>query len=197
MKDNVVLGGSVMAAFAASLCCIGPLVAITAGLGTFGAAAAFEALRPYFIGLTALLLAGAFYLTYRKRAVSCQGEACRVRGTSRTSKILLWFATAAVVAFASFPYYSGALLKAATQENQSVAAESASDIEKTLRVNGMTCGGCSASIEHALKNVDGVVAVKAKHGKEGTVWVKYDGTKVELEKIKQVIRDVGFEVVDQ
>ena len=69
--------------------------------------------------------------------------------------------------------------------------------EKTLRVNGMTCGGCSASIEHALKKVDGVVEVKAKHGPEGTVWVKYDDTKVELAKIKQVIRDTGFEVADQ
>jgi copper chaperone len=67
--------------------------------------------------------------------------------------------------------------------------------EKTLRVNGMTCGGCSASVEQALKKVDGVVEVKAKYGPEGTVWVKYDDKKVELAKIKQVITDTGFEVV--
>jgi copper chaperone len=61
----------------------------------------------------------------------------------------------------------------------------------------MTCGGCSASIEHALKKVDGVVEVKAKFGPEGTVWVKYDDAKVDLPRIKQVITDTGFEVVDK
>ena len=69
--------------------------------------------------------------------------------------------------------------------------------EKTLRVNGMTCGGCSASVEQALKKVDGVADVKAKWGAEGTVWIKYDDKKVDLAKIKQVITDVGFEVVDK
>jgi copper chaperone CopZ len=69
--------------------------------------------------------------------------------------------------------------------------------EKTLRVNGMTCGGCSASVEQALKNVDGVADVKAKYGPEGTVWVKYEDQKVDLPKIKQVITDTGFEVVDK
>ncbi|MCI0490977.1 MAG: cation transporter [Blastocatellia bacterium] len=69
--------------------------------------------------------------------------------------------------------------------------------EKKLRVDGMTCGGCSASVEHALKKVDGVMEAKANHGSEGTVWVKYDDEKVELSKIKQVIADAGFEVVDK
>ena len=69
--------------------------------------------------------------------------------------------------------------------------------ENTLRVNGMTCGGCSGSVEHALKKVDGVADVKAKWGPKGTVWVKYDDQKVDLAKIKQVITDTGFEVVDK
>ena len=69
--------------------------------------------------------------------------------------------------------------------------------EKTLRVNGMTCGGCSGSVEQALKKVEGVADVKAKYGSEGTVWVKYDDQKVNLAKIKQVITDTGFEVVDK
>ena len=70
-------------------------------------------------------------------------------------------------------------------------------VEKTLRVNGMTCGSCSASVEQALKKVDGVADVKAKWGPKGTVWVKYDEQKADLAKIKQVITDTGFEVVDK
>lgn len=69
--------------------------------------------------------------------------------------------------------------------------------EKTVRVDGMTCGGCSASLEHALKKVDGVIGVKATHGPKGTVWIKFDDKKVGLEKIKQVINDTGFKLVEK
>lgn len=78
-----------------------------------------------------------------------------------------------------------------------IAVALAGVTEKKLRVDGMTCGGCSASVEQALKKVNGVTDVKANYGSEGTVWVKYDDEKVELSKIKQVITDVGFEVVDK
>jgi copper chaperone CopZ len=70
-------------------------------------------------------------------------------------------------------------------------------VTKTLRVNGMTCGGCSASVERALKKVDGVLDAKAKYGPKGTVWVKYDDKKIDLAKIKKIIEDAGFEVVDR
>jgi copper chaperone CopZ len=70
-------------------------------------------------------------------------------------------------------------------------------VEKTLRVDGMTCDGCSSSVEHALKKVDGVVEAEAKHGSKGTVRVKFDDQKVGLAKIKQVINDTGFKVVDK
>ena len=73
----------------------------------------------------------------------------------------------------------------------------ASITEKTLRVDGMTCGGCSSSVEQALKKVEGVVEVTATHGTKGTVRVKYDDQKVGLAKIKQVINDTGFKVVDK
>ncbi len=69
--------------------------------------------------------------------------------------------------------------------------------EKTLRVNGMTCDGCSSSVEHALKKVEGVLEVTATHGSKGTVRIKYDDQRVGLAKIKQVINDTGFKVVDK
>lgn len=70
-------------------------------------------------------------------------------------------------------------------------------VEKTLRVDGMTCGGCSSSVEQALKKVEGVVEVEATHGSKGTVRVKYDDQKVGLAKVKQAINDTGFKVVDK
>ena len=49
---------SALLAGLASLCCIGPLVAVGMGLGTFGAAAFFEGLRPYLLIVAAVRLGG-------------------------------------------------------------------------------------------------------------------------------------------
>src|SRR5262249_29691786 len=127
MRTRVALGGSVLAAIAASLCCIGPLVALAFGLGTFGAAAAFEGLRPYLLGLTALLLAGAFYITYRKRQVMCEDGSCKIGRAGRASRVMLWVVTVAVVTLAAFPYYSAAWLKPNARQADSSAALSSAD----------------------------------------------------------------------
>ncbi len=172
MKDKVVLGGSIIAAIAASLCCLGPLVAVALGIGAFGAAAAFESIRPYLLGVTALLLAVAFYLTYRKREVKCEDGSCQVRGASRASKIMLWLATIAVIAFAAFPYYSGPLLRASTQKNASPAnSETAGNISNpgeaavVVKVSGMTCDSCALHIQNALTKVPGVKSADVSYEK--------------------------------
>lgn len=60
--DNKLIGTGLLTAIAASLCCITPVLAIIAG--TSGLASTFswlEPFRPYFIGLTILVLAFAWY----------------------------------------------------------------------------------------------------------------------------------------
>src|SRR5579875_1214121 len=74
---KLTLGGAVLAALAASSCCIGPLILAALGIGGAGAFAVIGAYRPYILGVTAVLLAGGFYLTYRKpRASAVGGDAC-------------------------------------------------------------------------------------------------------------------------
>jgi len=111
MKRETTLVASVIAAITASLCCLGPIVAAVVGLGSFGAAAVFEAWRPYLLGLSFGLLGLGFYFTSRKQEVHCaDGSVCATRpSVGRWNKILLWLATGLVVAFAAFPYYSGAV----------------------------------------------------------------------------------------
>ena len=60
---NVPLTGGVIAGLAASVCCIGPLVLVTLGLGgaAAGLIAFFTPLRPVFIGLALLFLGFAAY----------------------------------------------------------------------------------------------------------------------------------------
>ena len=59
------LCGSVLSAIAASLCCIGPLVAVIVGASGFAAAGLFAQWRPLFLTITVLMLVAAWYLTYR------------------------------------------------------------------------------------------------------------------------------------
>jgi copper chaperone CopZ len=198
MGKKILFGGSVAAAIAASLCCIGPFVAVVLGLSTFSAAALFEAWRPYLIGLTVLMLAGAFYLTYRKREVQCEGGACQMRSASRASKIMLWLATIAVIAFTTFPYYYGALLRAQAKDNAPGAVSQAasqvanqSEAKVVIAVSGMTCDGCAAHIQSELVKMPGVRSAEVSY-KKGQAVVAYDPSATNLDAIRNTINTAGY-----
>ena len=54
---------SIVSAFIASICCVGPLVFALLGLGGAGLLVKFEPYRPYFVAVTVALLGTGFYLT--------------------------------------------------------------------------------------------------------------------------------------
>lgn len=102
--------GSVVAATAASACCLGPVVLSLVGAGALGAAATrLEPYRPYFIGLTVVLLGAAFFATYRPGRATCGPDGC-APASRRTAKIVLWLVTVVVVLLVAFPYYVNFLL---------------------------------------------------------------------------------------
>lgn len=106
-KESATLAGAVAAAFAASACCLGPLILAVLGIGGAASAVALDAYRPYFLLLTAVLLAGAFYMTYRRPARACgPGESCERPRATRAGRVLLWVAAVVVSLAATFPYYS-------------------------------------------------------------------------------------------
>src|SRR5438093_429912 len=77
MKHKTFIGASLLAAIAASLCCILPIVFALGGFAIVGASAFFESLRPYFLIVTFALLGVGFYLSYRKPKQVCEpGSAC-------------------------------------------------------------------------------------------------------------------------
>ena len=102
--------GSIFAAIVASFCCILPIVFALTGFSILGASALFDAWRPYLLGLTFGLLGLGFYFAYWPRREQCApGSACTMPVTNRSGRLMLWLSTAAVVLFAAFPYYSGAV----------------------------------------------------------------------------------------
>lgn len=103
--------GAVIAATAASLCCLGPIVFALVGAGALGAAATrWAPYRPVFLGLAAVLLGVAFYWTYRPRRDVCATDGACPTPSSRTAKIVLWIVTGIVILLAAFPYYVGWLV---------------------------------------------------------------------------------------
>lgn len=67
-------------------------------------------------------------------------------------------------------------------------------MEKTLEVKGMSCNHCKASVEGALKGLEGVS--KAEVDLEaGKVTVEFDESKVNLEALKKAVEEQGYDVV--
>lgn len=67
-------------------------------------------------------------------------------------------------------------------------------MEVNIRVEGMSCQHCKASVTEGLSNLNGVNNVKV-HLDSGLVDVNFDETTLNLEKIEKEIEDLGYDVV--
>ena len=63
----------------------------------------------------------------------------------------------------------------------------------TIKVEGMTCGGCVKSIENALNEQSGIQKVAADLD-AGTVAVDFDDNVIQITAIEQAIERAGFDV---
>ncbi len=61
-----------------------------------------------------------------------------------------------------------------------------------FKVNGMMCEGCEKRVQNVIKEIEGVIDVKADH-KVGIVEIN---TEKEIDEsiIKEAIEDIGYEV---
>lgn len=194
--QKATLGGSILAAITASLCCIGPLVAVALGTGGFAASAVFEKWRPVFLGVTFALLALAWYLTYRKPKTTCEeGSACANKPASKWNKVILWFATAFVLVAAAFPSISSAILQANQSNTDACCAPPAVVGTNTaalqVRIPSMDCAACALNIQSVLKKQPGVEQAQVSFDTK-TATVQYDRTKLSPEKIIAAIDQTGF-----
>ncbi len=58
----------------------------------------------------------------------------------------------------------------------------------TLKVSGMACGACAATVEKAVKKVDGVTAAVVSQPK-GTAEITFDPTKTSPEALAKAINE--------
>ena len=66
----------------------------------------------------------------------------------------------------------------------------------TIKVEGMKCPKCSASVSKALKATDGVEDAQVSSEK-GEAVIKYDDQKLSETKLREVINSTGFKAVEE
>lgn len=189
-------GAGFVAAIAASLCCITPVLALLAG--TTGMASSFswlEPARPYLIGLTVVVLGFAWYQKVKpqKAAIDCDCEEDAKTPFMQT-KTFLGITTVFAVIMLAFPSYAHVFYGDNSKE---VIIINEADIQTiNFGISGMTCTGCEEHIKHAVNELDGIVEAEASFEKEGAT-IKFDQSKVSIAEIQAAIDETGYTVTEQ
>jgi len=66
----------------------------------------------------------------------------------------------------------------------------------TIKVEGMKCAKCSASVSKALKATEGVEDAQVSSEK-GEAVIKYDDQKLNEAKLREVINSTGFKAAEE
>ena len=192
-KHSWLLG--TLAAVAASLCCVTPVLALLGGIG--GIASTFswiEAYRPYLIGATVLVFGFAWYQKLKpknKQAVDC---ACddEDKPSFFKSKKFLALASLFAALMISFPHYAHIFYPKSTVDREmTTGKEMVRQVE--LKISGMTCQGCAEHVNHALDGVPGVLEHITSY-EHGTSLVKFDTGRATQETLVEAVNATGYKV---
>lgn len=186
----------VIAALAASSCCIPPVIAAIAGVGgAAGSLSWMEPLRPYLIGLAVVAIGYAWYNHLKPKTVSASGMkeddcGCDIEKPKwyQTKGFLVGMTLFAAISI-TFPYYSGIFYP---NNKQEVVIVDNSSIQKiNVSIEGMTCDACQNHVNHAVNELTGIVDVNTSYAK-GNATVQFDDTKTSVDEIKKAINSTGY-----
>lgn len=94
------MAAAILAAIAASVCCVGTLVLLALGIGGawIGNLTALEPYRPVFIGATVLFFGLAFRKLYLERQACAAGAECADPLTLRRQRSVFWVVSVLMLA---------------------------------------------------------------------------------------------------
>lgn len=184
-----------LTAAAASLCCITPVLALFSG--ATGIASTFSWLEPYrsyLIGLTAAVLAFAWYqkLKPKKADIDCACE--EDKPSFWQTKTFLAIVTALAILLMAFPKYSH-IFYPKTEKKEIIVVDKSSIQQVKLNIKGMTCEACTETINLALSKVPGVLEYKTEF-KDGSSTIKFDNSKINEQAIVNAVNETGYKVMD-
>ncbi len=173
--------GAIVAALAASACCVVPAVLAVVGLSGAGFAAALAPYRVYFLVATGLALGVGFWLVYRRPKDACGCPAPRSR---RFARVALWITAAGAIALGAYPVVGSGFASAGSSDAPARAT-------LHLKVSGMDCAECTGGIAAELKKVPGVVSATVDY-ESGIAVVRHDGRAGMTEAAIAAVREAGF-----
>lgn len=96
-----------IAAIFASICCLGPFILITLGIGTAWVSTlmAFHAIRPYALAIAIACMVLAFWQLYIKPYRTGITPSTKLK----KSRLVFWLATLILLGLLAFPWYMGYL----------------------------------------------------------------------------------------
>jgi len=104
VKGSLIAGA--LAAIGASVCCVGPLVLLTLGIGGAWIAnlTAMEPMRPLFVGVAVLFVAQAFRRLYLVAEVCEPGTACADPRTVKRQRLVFWLVVVTLAGLLAVPW---------------------------------------------------------------------------------------------
>lgn len=184
----------VLAALAASSCCIPPVIAAIAGVGGASAGLSWmEPLRPYLIGLAVVAIGYAWYNHYKPKNEDDCGCDIEKPKWYQTKGFLVGMTLFAALSI-TFPYYSEVFF---SDNKKEIIVVDKGDIEKIdLKIDGMTCDACQNHVNHAVNELPGIINIYTSYA-EGNAIVKFDKTKVSIAQIEKAINGTGYRVLGE
>lgn len=203
-KGSAITG--IMAAVAASSCCIPPVIAVIAGVGGISSSLSWmEPLRPYLIGLAVVAIGYAWYAYLKPKTVSSPAGVkaddcgCEVDAKPRwyqTKSYLIGITLFAAISI-TFPYYSGIFFSGSKAANKTIIVKESDVVEAGLTIEGMTCNGCEHHVNQTLNNTAGVLEASSSY-KSGKATVKFDKTKVTIGQLAEAVeKKTGYRVTEK
>lgn len=181
-----------ISAFAASLCCITPVIALFAGTSSIAATFSWiEPARPYLIGLSVVALALAWYPKLKPQAIDGCGCAADEKPKFTQSKTFLLLVTIFAVAMIAFPYYSKIFFSKA--EKQIIFVEKSNVQSAEFKISGMTCEGCTEEVKHEVNKLQGILKSEASY-QNANAMVQFDNSKTNIAEITRAINSTGYKV---
>ena len=193
--DKKLIGAGLLTAIAASLCCITPVLALIAG--TSGLASTFswlEPARPYFIGLTILVLGFAWYQKLKpKKQIDCNCET-EEKPKFIQSKMFLGIVTVFAIIMLAFPYYAHIFYP--NTEKQVLVVDKSNVQTVEFSISGMTCASCEEHVNHEVNKLSGIIKSTASFENENAI-VEFDNSKTNIAEIEKAINGTGYSVTDK
>ena len=184
-----------LSAFAASLCCITPVIALVAGSSSIAANFSWiEPARPYLLGISIAVLALAWYVKLKPSKATDMD--CNCETTTKTpflqTKTFLSIVTVFAVLMMTFPLYAKVFYPKPKVQAAAVAVVDSKQ-QVDFAIQGMTCEGCEEHVNNEVFKVKGVLAYKTSYALKNSL-VTFDKSKVDVKTIEAAINKTGYKV---